>query len=164
MRTKNRVAAFTIALFGLCAAPTAVRAEDDASNDGKGYTGAMCDSMISTVASTRVGAFYVNLSGGNASVICPAIQDSWLNLAGLSYSHINFSNPGGTFGCTESAYDTFGTLQSSRSFSVTSAGLQRQYFYTSSYLPTTASEGYLSITCAVPNNAQIKGYFIQEKP
>ena len=164
MRTKNKLAAFMVGLFGVCAAPSAVRAEDDASYDAKGYTGAMCDSVVSTVASVRTDGFYANTSGSTASVICPVIQDSWQNLAGLSYSHINFSNAGGTFSCTESSFDTLGTLQSSRSFSTTSVGLQRQYFYTGSFLPTTAAEGYITIFCSVPKNSQIKGYLVQEKP
>jgi hypothetical protein len=163
MKTMNKLAASAVALLGLCVAPTTVRAEDDYSNDAKIYAGAACDSQVSSTPSTRVGAFYVNLSGGVAPVVCPVIQDSWTNTAGLAYSYITISNAGGTFSCTESAYDTNGTLQSSRAFSVTTTGLQRQYFYTTSYLPTTANEGYMTITCNVPNNSQIKNYLVQEK-
>jgi hypothetical protein len=165
MKTKITLAASMLAVLALCAAPSAVRAEDDVSYDAKIYNGAQCDNMVSTVASSRTGVFYANTSGALSNAVCPIIQDSWQNKLGLSYSYITISNAGGTFSCSESAYNTNGTLLSSRSFSVTTTGLQRQYFYSSgSYLPTTADEGYMSITCTVPVNSQIRNYLIQEKP
>jgi len=163
MRNQSKIIAAALTL--LAAAQTSVvHAEDDNAFDGKSYPGAMCDSAVSSVASTRVSTFYVNTSGAAAAVICPVIQDSWLNTAGLTFGAMKFSNVAGqTFSCTQTGMDANGTVLSSRSFSTTAGGLQQQLFFSGTYLPTTGNFGYIMIQCTVPAGAQIRAYQVQER-
>ena len=165
MRHQKKIIATALTLLAVAAPPAVVHAEDDNVFDGKSYPGAMCDSAASTIASVRTGSFYANSSGAAALVNCPVIQDSWLSSTGLAFSQLYFVNPaGGTFTCTQSAYDANGGFLSSRSFSSTTSGLQAKLFASgTSYLPTTGNFGYIMIQCTVPAGGQIRGYQVQER-
>lgn len=166
MKRQSKFASTVLVLFAATTVPSVVQAEDDNVYDGKSYPGSMCLPMDSSVLSHRVASIYYNTSGSTAYVSCPVIQDSWTSTAGLSFGGMVIENvAGGTFSCTQNAYNSHGYWLSSRSFSTTTTGSPFSQFFwgSSSYLPTTGNWGYITIDCSVPPYGHIKGYQVQER-
>jgi hypothetical protein len=164
MRTSTKLASALVAAFALSAV-TSAHAEDDNVYDGKGYPGSMCEPVSNTQAYVRPGVFFVNTAGDNAAAVCPVIQDSWIQVNGVSYSRMQVYNAnGGTISCTQTAYDAAGTFVSSRSGSTTGAGSQAIYFFEAgSYLPKTSSGGFIVFQCSLGQADRIISYHVQEK-
>lgn len=162
LRTKLVMAVLSVSIVTVVSSVS--KAEDDNVYDGKSYPGSFCDSVTSTVSSYRAGPFYVNISGGVTSVNCPMVQDSWVSTGGLTFGAMYLYNPGGTFTCTQTAYESNGTsIMGAKSFTTTAVGVQQQLFYQGGYVPTTGNFGSLSIVCSVPNGGQIRSYQGQER-
>lgn len=145
--------------------PGLALAEDDNGNDGKGYPGSLCSARLGSSTGHRKDYEYVNTSGSSQEVTCPIIQDSWMSTSGLAYARMQVkNNNGGSITCELNSMSITGGFVSTISKTTSSAGNQTIYFWNgSSYLPSTASEGYMFIFCTLGPNDTIVSYTIQEK-